>query len=120
MSQSKVERRKYEKKNRAAIMKKQKIKKAAAITLTVIIILGIFGGTVGYQIYKAMPKYVKADKLESVVENTWKSNGYEGILPATATDAEEETAGEDTSDAEDTSSEDTSSEEAAPEENEAE
>ncbi len=92
MSQSKVDKRKYEKKNRASIMKKQKAKKVAAITLTVFIILAIFGGTAGYKIYKAIPKYVQADKLESVVEKTWKDNGYEGVLPATATDASEDTS----------------------------
>ena len=96
MSQNKVDRRKYEKKHRAELMRKEKAKKAAAITLVVVVICGILAGTVGYQIYRVMPKYVKADKLESVVEKTWSDSGYEGILPATATDAEEDASDEDT------------------------
>ncbi len=103
MSQNKVDRRKYEKKHRAELMRKEKAKKAAAITLVVVVICGILAGTVGYQIYRVIPKYVKADKLESVVEKTWSESGYDGVLPATATDAEED---EDISD-EDTSEENT-------------
>lgn len=103
MSQNKVDRRKYEKKHRAELMRKEKAKKAAAITIVVVVICGILAGTVGYQIYRVIPKYVKADKLESVVEKTWSDSGYDGVLPATATDAEEDTSEESTS--EDTLSE---------------
>lgn len=96
MSQSKVERRKYEKKHREQIKKKEKAKKALAITAVVIVICGILGATVGVRLYKTMPKYVKADKLSNVVEQAWYDSGYEGVLPATATDAEDDS--EDTTD----------------------
>ena len=41
MSQSKVDQRKYEKKHRKEILRKQKVKKVLAVTITIVVIAGI-------------------------------------------------------------------------------
>ena len=41
MSQSKVDKKKYEKKHRKEILRKQKIKKIIAITVTIVVIAAI-------------------------------------------------------------------------------
>lgn len=90
MSQSKVDKRRYEKKHRKEIMRKQKIKKVLAITATVAVILAIVGSIAGVSIYKAIPKYVEADGLNEFIDETWKDSGYEDLLPATSSDASTE------------------------------
>lgn len=87
MSQSKVDQRKYEKKHRKEIMRKQKIKKVAAITATIVVIAAIVGSVVGVKIYKAIPKYVSASGLNSVIDDTWNKD-YGALYTATASDAE--------------------------------
>ena len=63
MSQSKVDKKKYEKKHRKEILRKQKIKKVIAITVTIVVIAAIVGSVAGVKIYKAIPKYVDASSL---------------------------------------------------------
>lgn len=89
MSQSKVEKRKYEKKNRAAIMKRQKMKKIAGWCIFGVLVGCILAATLGVRIYKAIPKYVEAEKLGAFVSQTWAENGYGEYFPATASDAED-------------------------------
>lgn len=91
MSQSKVEKRKYEKKNRAAIMKRQKMKKIAGWCIFGVLVGCILAATLGVRIYKAIPKYVEAEKLGAFVSQTWAENGYGEYFPATASDAEDDT-----------------------------
>ena len=87
MSQSKVDQRKYEKKHRKEIMRKQKIKKVVAITATIVVIAAIVGSVVGVKIYKAIPKYVSASGLNSVIDDTWNKD-YGALYTATASDVE--------------------------------
>lgn len=47
MSQSKVDQRKYEKKHRKEILRKQKVKKVLAVTITIVVIAGIVGSIAG-------------------------------------------------------------------------
>ncbi len=56
MSQSKVEKRKYEKKNRAAIMKRQKMKKIAGWCIFGVLVGCILAATLGVRIYKSNSK----------------------------------------------------------------
>ena len=72
MSQSKVDKKKYEKKHRKEILRKQKIKKIIAITVTIVVIAAIVGSVAGVKIYKAIPKYVDASGLSEYVDKTWK------------------------------------------------
>ena len=104
MSQSKVDKKKYEKKHRKEILRKQKIKKITAITVTIVVIAAIVGSVAGVKIYKAIPKYVDASSL-SYVDKTWKDSGYDTLFSATASDAEDTAdtteAAEDTAEATD-------------------
>lgn len=84
MSQSKVDKKKYEKKHRKEILRKQKIKKIIAITVTIVVIAAIV-----VKIYKAIPKYVDASGLSEYVDKTWKDSGYDTLFSATASDAED-------------------------------
>lgn len=88
MSQSKVDKKKYEKKHRKEILRKQKIKKIIAITVTIVVIAAIVGSVAGVKIYK-IPKYVDASGLSEYVDKTWKDSGYDTLFSATASDAED-------------------------------
>lgn len=105
MSQSKVDKKKYEKKHRKEILRKQKIKKIIAITVTIVVIAAIVGSVAGVKIYKAIPKYVDASSLSEYVDKTWKDSGYDTLFSATASDAEDTAdtteAAEDTAEATD-------------------
>lgn len=110
MSQSKVDKKKYEKKHRQEILKKQKCRKLAAKIAAIVVVVGIVGSVAGVKIYKAIPKYVEASELSNFVKETWEDNGYDTLFTATATDASEDTDSEDTENTDDeaeTSSEDT-------------
>lgn len=80
MSQSKVDKKKYEKKHRKEILRKQKIKKIIAITVTIVVIAAIVGSVAGVKIYKAIPKYVDASGLSEYVDKTWKDSGYDTLF----------------------------------------
>ena len=69
MSQSKVDKRKYEKKNRAAIMKREKRKKILGWCIFGVLVGCILAATLGVKIYKAIPKYVEAEKLGAEMTN---------------------------------------------------
>ena len=86
MSQSKVDKKKYEKKHRKEILRKQKI---IDITVTIVVIAAIVGSVAGVKIYKAIPKYVDASGLSEYVDKTWKDSGYDTLFSATASDAED-------------------------------
>ena len=92
MSQSKVDQRKYEKKHRKEILRKQKIKKVVAVTVTIVGIAAIVGSIAGVKIYKAIPKYVEASGLNSYIDKAYSESGYDSLFPATSTDAEEDGA----------------------------
>ena len=108
MSQSKVDKKKYEKKHRKEILRKQKIKKIIAITVTIVVIAAIEGSIAGVKIYKAIPKYVEASDLNSYIDKAYSDSGYDSLFPATDTDAAEndDSSEEDTTAEEDTSAED--------------
>lgn len=113
MSQSKVDKRKYEKKNRAAIMKREKRKKILGWCIFGVLVGCILAATLGVKIYKAIPKYVEAEKLGAYVSQTWAEQGYgsyfENSSTATASNAEDTDSdtSEDTASEADTSSETT-------------
>lgn len=77
MSQSKVDKRKYEKKNRAAIMKREKRKKILGWCIFGVLVGCILAATLGVKIYKAIPKYVEAEKLGAYVSQTWQNRDME-------------------------------------------
>ena len=55
MSQSKVDKKKYEKSTASEILRKQKIKlRLIAITVTIVVIAAIVGSVAGVKIYKAI------------------------------------------------------------------
>lgn len=107
MSQSKVDQRKYEKKHRKEILRKQKVKKVLAVTITIVVIAGIVGSIAGVKIYKAIPKYVEASSLNSYIDKAYSDLGYDSLLPATGTDASEEDTTDSEEAADSTSEEDT-------------
>ena len=76
MSQSKVDQRKYEKKHRKEILRKQKVKKVLAVTITIVVIAGIVGSIAGVKIYKAIPKYVEASSLNSYIDKAYSDLGF--------------------------------------------
>ena len=73
----------------------------------------ILAATLGVKIYKAIPKYVEAEKLGAYVSQTWAEQGYgsyfENSSTATASDAEDTDSdtSEDTASEADASSETT-------------
>jgi hypothetical protein len=105
MSQSKVDQRKYEKKHRKEILRKNKIKKGLSIFAVVFVIVAIVGSVAGVKIYKAIPKYVKAAEINDYIDKAWADLGYDTLFTATDTDAEEDTD-EEEADVEDTDAED--------------
>ncbi len=96
MSQSKVEQRKYEKKHRAEIAKKQKRKKILNWCIFGVFVGCILAATLGVKIYKAIPKYIEVDKLNAYVSQVWAENGYGDYF--SSDDASETDADEDDSD----------------------
>lgn len=69
MSQEKVDRRKYVKKNRKKLEKQRKIKTALKCIAVAIITGAIFGVPLGIRIYKAQPKFVGDSVLSGYVSN---------------------------------------------------
>ena len=102
MSQEKVDKRKYEKKHRAEIMRKQKRAKIAGWIIFGVLLGALLGSTLGVKIYNSIPKYVEAEKLGAFVNEVWAENGYGDYFTATVSDAEEET--DDTTDTEEDTS----------------
>lgn len=80
MSQSKVDKRKYEKKNRAAIMKREKRKKILGWCIFGVLVGCILAATLGVKIYKAIPKYVEAEKLAHMSARHGQNRDMEAIL----------------------------------------
>lgn len=94
MSQEKVEKRKYEKKNREKLKKKHKTKLVLGWASFGIVAGIILAGTFGPKIYNSIPRYVEAEKAKAFVTQTWVENGYNNLFTSTATDTD---ANEDTS-----------------------
>ena len=112
MSQTKVDKRKYEKKNRAAIMKREKRKKILGWCIFGVLVGCILAATLGVKIYKAIPKYVEAEKLGAYVSQTWAEQGYGSYFENSST-ATEDTASEADTSSETTTTAETDTTEAA-------
>lgn len=67
MSQAKVDKRKYEKKNRKKLEKQRKIRFAVKCVTTALIIGAIVGVPLGIKIYKEQPKIVGDSVLEAFI-----------------------------------------------------
>lgn len=67
MSQAKVDKRKYEKKNRKEIEKQRKAKFAMKCIIAALVIGAVVGVPLGIQIYRNMPKYVGDSTVSSLV-----------------------------------------------------
>lgn len=85
MSQAKVDRYKKEKKNRAKIMKKKRVKKAAGIFVGAALIGVLLGYPLGKQMYKISKERslanatVDANLYQYWIQQYWGAN-YSGIL----------------------------------------
>lgn len=109
MSQAKVDKRKYEKKNRKKLEKQRKIKLAVKCIATALIIGAVIGVPTGIKIYKSQPKFVGDASLEAFVGNyidenyasdisglgTSEETSEEGDTEDEVTKAVEEAAGSD-------------------------
>lgn len=72
MSQAKVDRYKKEKKNRAKIMKRQRMKKYAAVVIIAMMVGGLLGIPLGKKIYNESVKRANANRMISSLEyDTW-------------------------------------------------
>ncbi len=69
MSQAKVDRRKYEKKNRKKLEKQRKIKFAVKCIVAALVIGAFIGVPTGISIYKKQPKFVGDSTLKAYVGN---------------------------------------------------
>lgn len=69
MSQAKVDKRKYEKKNRKKLEKQRKIRFAVKCVVAALIIGAIIGVPTGINIYRNMPRFVGDATLAAFVGN---------------------------------------------------
>ncbi|MGN0153082.1 MAG: hypothetical protein ACI4A3_01425 [Lachnospiraceae bacterium] len=92
MSQAKVDKRKYEKKNRKKLEKQRKIKLAVKCIAAALIIGAVIGVPTGIKIYKSQPKFVGDSSLEAFVGNYIDENYASDIsgLGTADTTSEEE------------------------------
>ena len=92
-------------------MKREKRKKILGWCIFGVLVGCILAATLGVKIYKAIPKYVEAEKLGAYVSQTWAEQGYGSYFEnsSTASDAEDtdSVTSEDTASEADTSSETT-------------
>lgn len=83
MSQAKVDKYKKDKKNRAKIMKRQRIKKYTAVVIIAMMVGGLLGIPIGKIIYKESVKKANANKTISSLEfdswfhDYWAENYYD-------------------------------------------
>ncbi len=82
MSQTKVDKRKQEKKNLAAKKRKQKIGKIIGGIVTVLVICGIIASFAVYNYIKSRPSYIDKDDLHTAINEEWKDKGYDSIFTA--------------------------------------
>lgn len=94
MSQEKVDRRKYEKKNRKMLERKRKIRTAVKCVIAALVIGALIGVPTGIKIYKDMPKFVGDQTLGNFVANYIDENYAADIagLGQTTEDAGEDSA----------------------------
>ena len=99
MSQAKVDKYKKEKKNRAKIMKRQRIKKYVTVFVVAVLLGGLLGIPIGKKAYKMSVEKANANRMVSALEyDTWfrhywvenYSDLYAGAALATEGDAEAE------------------------------
>lgn len=69
MSQAKVDKRKYEKKNRKEIERQRKVKLTIKCVTTALVVGAVVGIPFGFKIYKNMPKYVGDATVSSFINN---------------------------------------------------
>lgn len=79
MSQAKVDKRKYEKKNRKEIERQRKVKLTVKCVTAALIVGAIIGIPFGYKIYKSMPKYVGDATVSSFINNYIDKNHAEEL-----------------------------------------
>lgn len=87
MSQAKVDKRKYEKKNRKEIERKRKIKTTVKCVVWSLAIGTIIGVPTGIKFYKEMPKFVGDSSLGAFVANYIDENYSEDIKVLDTQDA---------------------------------
>ncbi|MBQ1327522.1 MAG: hypothetical protein IIY49_05735 [Eubacterium sp.] len=96
MSQEKVDRYKENKKNRAKILKKKKIKKYTAILVTAFCVGALIGIPVGRGIYKYTKNAAERNKTVADMDyNNWFNSYWNEKLPSTASATSAEVATED-------------------------
>ena len=93
MSQEKVDRHKKEKKNRAKVMRMQKVKKAIAVFICSLGVGALIGIPLGKYIYKVQKEKAEANKTivaseyDAWFENHWNEKyGYKNASPTDAQD----------------------------------
>lgn len=108
MSQAKVDKRKYEKKNRKKLEKQRKIRFAVKCIATALVVGAIIGIPTGIKIYKNIPKFVGDSTLEAFV-GTYIDENHAADIPdfASSTDSDEEDSSKDEAADEDTDVEST-------------
>ena len=87
MSQEKVDRRKYEKKNRKKLEKQRKIRVTLKCIMAALVVGAIFGIPLGIKIYRAQPKFVGDSVLSAYVSNYIDENHAEDIPSFTSEEA---------------------------------
>ena len=99
MSQAKVDKRKYEKKNRKQLEKKRKARFAAKCIVAALIIGAIVGVPVGVNIYRSIPKFIGDSTLSAFVgeyiddNHSSEVDTVKAIEAASAAKKEEESQG---------------------------
>lgn len=88
MSQEKVEKRKYEKKNREKLKKQHRTKLVLGWATFGIVAGIILAGIFGPKIYNSIPKYIEAEKVNAFVTQTWVENGYNNLFTAADSDTD--------------------------------
>ena len=102
MSQAKVDKRKYEKKNRKQLEKKRKARFAGKCILAALIIGTIIGVPVGINIYRGIPKFVGDSSLKAYVSDYIDSNHSSEVDTVKAIEAKSSEEKADTTEAETT------------------
>lgn len=93
MSQEKVDRRKYEKTHRKELIRKQRIKTALTVILSVVIICG-GGGWIGYAMYTNYQERLPRSTCQ--VDTTAMENYLNEMYTAVSEESEDAEAAEDT------------------------
>ena len=87
MSQAKVDRRKYEKKNRKKLEKQRKIKTTLKCITAALVLGAIVGVPLGIKIYKAQPKFVGDSVIANYV-STYIDENHAADVPSFSSEEE--------------------------------